>query len=220
MRLAELIAHTSSWIGIPEAQVRTVARVLQPAGLISSAGRNPRGTEMTRDDKINLLLGVCGVEVANRAAEYVRIWRRTIRTGGEAYPHLDFAFLGARDVSDLIFNLITIDLNGGPLDQWLAQAAIPGAKAAKTHSITVDFYIDEFSMELVVSRNEFTVAQPGTKSGIKITSRPIVVKFLPPPPSAKVQMPISDKSFRAPSRLIRRLDAANIRGWGTCLLEQ
>jgi hypothetical protein len=74
MKLAQLIPHTSEWLGIPGAQVRTVARVLQPAGLISSIGRNPRGAEMTTSDKINLLLGVCGVEVANRAAVEVPHW--------------------------------------------------------------------------------------------------------------------------------------------------
>lgn len=74
MKLSDLIPHTSTWVGIPEAQIRTVVRALRPAGLLSTAGQNPLGAEMTDDDKINLLLGVCGVEIANRAAEHVRVW--------------------------------------------------------------------------------------------------------------------------------------------------
>src|SRR6266566_8423508 len=142
MRLSELIPHTSAWTGIPETQVKTIARVLQPAGLISSAGKNPRGVEMTLDDKINLFLGACGVEVANRAAEHVRIWRRLIRMTGKSEHK--FAFLRSKTVRDFFFDLITKDLNGGPLDAWLKEAddaydSIPGATAVPRHRITLDF---------------------------------------------------------------------------------
>jgi hypothetical protein len=222
MRLSELIPHTSDWTGIPLAQVRTVARVLQPAGLISSAGRNPRGAETTVDDKINLLLGVCGVEIANRAAEHVRVWRRLIRWGGESAHK--FAFLQSKTVRDFFFDLITKDLNGGALEAWLKEAddaydAIPDLKAAPRHQITLDFYVDEFSLILTVSRfiSDFSHISPTLRQS---SADMIAVEFTQPIPSVEheFQQPREKAGYRAPSQLIRRLHADNLRGWGACLV--
>jgi hypothetical protein len=223
MRLSELIQHTSDWTGIPLPHVRTVARVLQPAGLISSAGRNPRGAETTVDDKINLLMGVCGVEVANRAADHVRIWRRLLRWL-EKSEH-NFAFLRSETIRDFFFDLITKDLNGGALDAWLKEAddaydRVPGLTAAPRHRITLDFYVDEFSLTLAVSRfvSDFSHLSPTLRQSSADT---IEVKFIQPPPGAEhgFEQPRREQGYLAPSQLIRRLHADNLRGWGTCLVE-
>jgi hypothetical protein len=224
MRLSELISHTSDWTGIPLAHVRTVARVLQPAGLISSAGRNPRGAETTIDDKLNLLLGVCGVEVANRAAEHVRVWRRLVRGSGKSEHK--FAFLKSKTVRDFFFDLITKDLNGGALDAWLTEADDALREAVKSptitnHTITLDFYVDEFSFTVAVSRF-VQVTHPDRFPTLRQSSADTIeVTFVQPVPGGEHewQMPRREQGYRAPSRLIRRLDARNLRGWGTCLSE-
>src|SRR5665647_309197 len=56
MKLSELIPHTAAWTGVSDTHVNTVARVLRPAGLVSSQGRGPGGALMTTSDKINLCL--------------------------------------------------------------------------------------------------------------------------------------------------------------------
>jgi hypothetical protein len=211
MKLAQLIPHTSEFLGIPAPHVKTVARVLQPAGLITTGGRGPGGAEMTVDDKVNLLLGVCGVEVANRAAEHVRIWRRLVRFSDPNDRR--FAFLQANTVRDFFFDLITKDLNGGPLDVWLNEAG------SKNHEITLDFYIDEFSFTIVVSRYSFH--RQGALDLRQSDTDTIEVRFIQPVPSAtnRFLQPRTEQGYHAPSKLIRRLDAENIRGWGQCLLE-
>ena len=208
MKLSKLIPHTSEWLGIPKPTVESVAKYLRPAGLLSSGGRGPGGAEMTVDDKINLFLGVCGVETANRAAEHVRIWRDLIRISDPNDKR--FAFLQSNTVRDFFFDLITKDLNGGPLDTWLKEAG------SKKHEITLDFYIDEFSFTIVVSRYNFSVSAPDIRQSDTDT---IEVRFIQPVPSAKYPFlqPRKEQGYGAPSRLIRRLDAKNIRGWGTCL---
>jgi len=215
MRLSELVPHTSRWTGIPETQVKTVARVLQPAGLISSAGKNPRGVEMTIDDKVNLLLGSCGVEIANRAAEYVRVWRRSVRDSSPRYAHLKFAFLEANTVPDLILNLIMKDLNGGALTAWLRQAEM--ASKTKNHTVTLDFYVDAFALELIVSRNEFNTDIGGRNA--KVTTHPISVKFMPSTESLDALPHKKSDEYEASSDLIRRLHEKNLVGWGRCLSE-
>jgi hypothetical protein len=205
MKLSQLIPHTSDFLGIPGSQVKTVARVLQPAGLISLGGRGPGSADMTVDDKINLLLGVCGVEVANRAAEHVRVWRRLIRMSKT--PAHEFAFLQSETVRDFFFDLITKDLNGGGLDVWLA--------AGYGHEITLDFYVDEFEFKIVVSR-----ISPSADAAGGHSAEVIKVHFMQPPPyDPPFEQPRKDAGYRAPSKLIRRLDARNLRGWGTCLTE-
>jgi hypothetical protein len=220
MKLAQLIPHTSEFLGIPAPHVKTVARVLQPAGLITTGGRGPGGAEMTVDDKINLFLGVCGVEIANRAAEHVRIWRRLIRMSDPNDKR--FAFLNANTVRDFFFDLTTKDLNGGALDAWLKEAddeydRYKGAKAVPRYRITLDFYVDEFSFTLVVSRFISEIF-PTTRQSRGDT---IEVTFGQPAPGGEHDYRSSQRGegFEAGSRLIRRLDAKNIRGWGTCLTE-
>lgn len=242
MKLAELIPHTSKWLGIPETHVTSVVRELRPAGLVSSMGRGPRGADMTVDDKVNLLLGVCGVEVANRAAEYVKVWRRSACAHRTTHP-TDFAFLRADNVKDLIVDLITKDLDGGPLDAWLKEAdkaladkisgdpvgsirtlvfaeppsdefSLDLTGGIKNHTVTLDFFVDEFSLELIVSRNTVPV-QTKLK---RVLSDAIAVRFAPPPPPLDISIPPRlSQSYAAPSHLIRRLDEKNLIGWGQCL---
>jgi hypothetical protein len=174
---------------------------------------------MTIDDKINLLLGTCGVEMANRAAEYVRVWRRSWRNDTNRYPELGFAFLRADNVQDLLVDLITKDLNGGPLSDWLNQARREGT--GPNHTITLDFYVDIFALELIVSRHEFSREIGDPKKTVKVTSHPISVKFAPPAPPLEIpQPPRLSQQYTASSDLIRRLHEKNIIGWGTCLTEQ
>jgi hypothetical protein len=208
---------------VPDTHINTVARVLRPAGLISSAGKNPRGAEMTTSDKINLLLGTCGVEIANRAADYVRIWRKSFRIDSGSYPDLDFAFLKANNVEDFLVDLITKDLNGGPLSAWLKESDDAHAKKIKhpgatNHSITLDFYVDMFALELIVSRHEFSIETGASKKITKITTHPISVKFAHPPPLLDIPLlPRQSEQYIASSDLIRRLHEKNLIGWGTCL---
>jgi hypothetical protein len=229
MKLSQLIPHTSNWLGIPESQVNTVARVLQPAGLLSIGGRGPGGAEMTVDDKINLLLGVCGVETANRAADHVRIWRRLVRLSDGSDKR--FAFLQAKTVRDFFFDLITKDLSGGPLDAWLSQAdaalETQRKSAGKNHSVTLDFYVDEFSFEIAVSRYIYVNDRKTWPTLRQSSSDTITLRFIQPAPGGRAvgqpdynfEQPRKETGYRAPSRLIRRLDAENIRGWGTCLTD-
>lgn len=211
MKLSKLIPHTSEWTGVHEAQVRTVVRALRPAGLISSAGQNPNGAVMTTDDKINLLLGVCGVEVANRAAEHVRIWRKLFRITS----HTDdpFAFTKSTTVKDFFVDLITKDLNGGALDQWLAEE---GTQAGQ---VVLDFYVDAFAFTIVVSRL-IPLDGKRTADPRKVATQSIEVRFIQAPPgSPDVVYGLREQGYKAGSTLIRRLNAENIRGWGTCLTD-
>jgi hypothetical protein len=224
MKLSKLIPHTSEWLGISRPTVESVAKYLRPAGLLSSGGRGPGGAEMTVDDKINLMLGVCGVEVANRAAEHVRVWRRLVRRSGKSEHK--FAFLKSKTVRDFFFDLITKDLNDGALDAWLKEADDALREAVKSptitnHTITLDFYVDEFSFTVAVSRfvqllhpDRFPTLHQSSADTIEVT-------FVQPAPGGEHvwQTPRREKGYRAPSRLIRRLDARNLRGWGTCLIE-
>lgn len=213
MKLAKLIPHTSEWTGVPEAQVRTVVRALRPAGLISSAGQNPNGADMSADDKINLLLGVCGVEIANRAAEYVRVWRQVIRIDSEVKGD-PFAFTQARNVTDFFVALVTKDLSGGALDEWLKE------KNTNRGQVTLDFYVDECVLTLVVSRL-VKFSDPKAPHVQKTATESLEVRFIPPAPGGEHDFIFGNRkqSFKAASKLIRRLDAANIRGWGTCLTD-
>ncbi len=218
MKLSALMPHTSEWLGIPLSQVKTVARVLQPAGLLTLGGRGPGGAEMTADDKINLLLGVCGVEVANRAADHVRIWNRLIRFSNPKDQR--FAFQRATSVKEFIVDLITKDLNGGPLDQWLKEAddkydRQQNASDVLKHKITLDFYVDEFSFTLVVSRFVSAMFADVRESSGNV----IEIRFGQPVPGGEHEFVYGEreKGYKAGSRLIRRLDAKNLIGWGTCL---
>jgi hypothetical protein len=178
---------------------------------------------MTTSDKINLLLGTCGVEIANRAADYVRIWRTSFRADTHRYPDLNFAFLKADNVEDLLVNLITKDLNGGPLSAWLKESDDAFAKSikqpgAKNHAITLDFYVDMFELELIVSRHVLSLESGASKKLDKITTYPVSVKFVPPPPPLDIPIPPrSSEQYMASSDLIRRLHEKNLVGWGACL---
>ncbi|MGB6079053.1 MAG: hypothetical protein WBF99_06290 [Xanthobacteraceae bacterium] len=219
MKLSALIPFTSENLGIPFAQVKTVARVLQPAGLISLGGRGPGGADMTSDDMINLLLGVCGVEVANRAADHVRMWRQLIRSDDVADER--FAFTRAKTVKEFFIGLITKDLNGGALDSWLRESAgsfarFPALKAHPRHQMALDFYVDAFSLTLVVSRIVLNSDDRDPAIALeRAKSEAISVKFIRPIPNP--DQPSEPK--KAGAQLIRRLDDETIRAWGTCLLE-
>src|SRR5882724_1482246 len=221
MKLSELIPHTSAWTGVSDTHVNTVARVLRPAGQISSQGRGPGGALMTTSDKINLLLGTCGVEIANRAADYVRVWRKSFRADTHRHPDLNFSFLKADNVEDLLVNLITKDLNGGPLSGWLKESDDAYAKSVKhpgatNHAVTLDFYVDMFALELIVSRHSVEIG--ASKKITKVVTHPISVKFAPPPPPLDIPVPSrSSEQYMASSDLIRRLHEKNLVGWGACL---
>ncbi len=212
MRLSDLIPHTSAWTGIPETHVNTVARALRPTGLLSTAGKGPRAAEMTTDDKINLLLGVCGVEVANRAAEHVRVWRQLIRITS----HTDdpFAFTKSTTVKDFFVDLITKDLNGGALDAWLKE------EGTQKGEVVLDFYVDQGVLTLVVSRLVH-FADPERPDFKKTATESLETRFIPPPPYGETDFILGfrQRGYKAGSQLIRRLDAKNLRGWGTCLTD-
>jgi hypothetical protein len=212
MKLSKLIPHTSECLAIHKPTVTAVAGFLRGAGLISSGGRGPGGAEMTPDDKVNLLLGVCAVETATRAAEHVRIWRRLIRFDNAAGDDR-FAFTRAKTIKDFFVGLITEDLNGGALDKWLRETGdefdrMQGAGAAIRHELTLDFYVDQFEMTLVVARNRVYPHQRTEADTIKI-------RFVQPVPDAENEF----VPRRPGAKLIRRLDADTIRGWGACLLD-
>jgi hypothetical protein len=175
---------------------------------------------MTVDDKVNLLLGVCGVEIASRAAEHVRIWRRLVRFSDKDDHR--FAFLQSETVRDFFFDLLTKDLNGGALDAWLKEAddeygRYQDTKTVPRHKMTLDFFVDEFAFTLVVSRFISSI-YPSVRTASADT---IEVTFSQGPPGGEFEYrpPRRDEGYKAGSRLIRRLDAQNLRGWGTCLLE-
>lgn len=218
MKLTDLILHTSTWLGIPYTQVRTVAHELRAASLISSGGRGTGGAEMTVDDKINLLLGSCGVEVAKRATDHVRVWRRLERSGSKNDD--PFAFTKSATVKDFFVDLITKDLNGGPLDAWLKETSDEfdreqGRRALPRHHITLDFFIDEFKFTILVARNRVYPNQRTEADSIEVTF------FQPmPTPALGFISGLRDQGYKAGSKLIRRLDAQNIRGWGTCLTDE
>jgi hypothetical protein len=224
MKLRKLITHSALWLGVPETRVRTVAYELRPASLITSGGRGPGGAEMTVDDKINLFLGVCGVEVANRAADHVRIWRRLDRAdNAEQSPH-NFAFLKAKTVRDFIVDLIVEDMrDGGPLDVWLKEADAALAVAIKSdrnhvpnHRMSLDFYVDQFSLTLNVSR--FVTLQDSALSELRQShADSIEVRFVYPPSLAEQVSAQRSSEYLATSQLIRRLSEENLRGWGECL---
>ncbi|MGY3120361.1 hypothetical protein ACVWXQ_004298 [Bradyrhizobium sp. S3.14.4] len=171
---------------------------------------------MTADDKINLLLGVCGVEIANRAAESVRVWQRLVRADSSTGDKR-FAITRARSVKDFFVGLITKDLNGGALDTWLRETGdafdrVKGMKVAVRHHIMLDLYVDEFELTFVVSRNRI-------HTNDRTEADTISVRFLQPPPGAESEFVygLRSKGYKAGSKLIRRLDDENIRGWGACL---
>ncbi len=172
---------------------------------------------MTADDKVNLLLGICGVEVASRSAEHVRIWRRLKRYGSKTNDA--FAFTKSESVKDFFVDLITKDLNGGPLDVWLKETDVEfdrqqGARASPRHQITLDFYVDEFKFTIVVSRNRIYPNQRSEADTVEVT-------FFQPMPSLELEFVhgLREHGYKAGSKLIRRLDAQNLRGWGTCLID-
>lgn len=223
MKLSELITHTSTWIGIPRTIVESHARYLREAGMLTSGGRGLAAPPMTLDDKITLFLSVCGVEVANRAADHVKIWKRLIRIGND---DRDFAFLRAGSVRDLINDLITKDLNGGALDQWLKEADDAYDRQMSTthggnHRITLDFYVDGFTFNLVISRYAYLNDLDHLPNLKQSAADTFEVRFIQPPPGGEIpfQMFRAQQGYLAPSSLIRRLDAKNLRGWGTCLTE-
>lgn len=74
MKLSGLIAHTAVKLQLAEANVKTIARVLQPMGLITNPGRNPQGVLMTAADGAALFLSVCSLGTANRAAAEFQKW--------------------------------------------------------------------------------------------------------------------------------------------------
>jgi hypothetical protein len=213
MKLSELIGHTSEWTGIPKPTVESVAKYLRPAGLLSSGGRGPGGAEMTSDDMVNLFIGVCGVEVANRAAEHVRRWRRATRIPFgtnqiKRVPVNTFALVKSRTIVDFFRDLIVKDLNGGPLDAWLNEGT--------AHDITLDFYIDTFSLSLAVSRVTSNLIEAAYGP---VAEAHIDVVFKAARGEDEHQTSRKKPEYRATSQLIRRLSADNLRGWGTCLIE-
>lgn len=152
------------------------------------------------------------MEVANRAAEHVRIWRRLVRIDAAARDDR-FAFTRAQNVKDFLVGLIREDLNGGALDAWLKETGdefdrVNGGKGAIRHQMTLDFYIDEFALRLVVSRNR-VYSRDHTEADT------IEVRFIQPMPDAENEF----VSRKPGSQLIRRLDADTIRDWGTCLID-
>jgi hypothetical protein len=196
MKLSTLIPHTSRWTGVPETQVRTVAYELRPVGLISSGGRGPGGAEMTTDDKVNLFLGACGVTVAKRAAEYVRAWHLAKPTEREGDTH-GFAFMAAENVPDLIVGIVQ-DLASGRHKAW-----VPEKKLYET-AVMLDFYVDECALEMSVSGRITLSRHPAQ---VRMSRR-----FEAPPP-----LPRHVERFDATSQVIRRLNEANMIGWGACL---
>lgn len=223
LKLSELTTHTSHWLGIPRATVESHARYLREAGIITSRGRGLAASDMSIDDKVVLLLSVCGVEVASRAAEYVSVWQRSLKSNSTPTEGCNFAFLEATSIRSLIVDLVTKDLNGGPLSQWLAESDRAlgksiGRETALNHTVTLDFYVDAFALELIVTRNQYVV-EAGKIIGLK--SHPISVKFSPPPPPLGILTPPRlSETFAAPSDLIRRLHEKNIVGWGACLRDE
>ncbi|OSI86706.1 hypothetical protein BSZ16_19570 [Bradyrhizobium canariense] len=158
------------------------------------------------------------METANKAADCVRVWRRLVRIDN-ASSDKRFAFTQARTVTDFFVGLITKDLNGGALDTWLKETGnefdrAKGMKAAVRHQITLDIYVDEFEMIFVVSRNR-------VRSNDRTEADTISVRFVQPAPDAENEFVygLRSKDYKAGSKLIRRLDGENIRGWGTCLTE-
>jgi hypothetical protein len=149
----------------------------------------------------------------------VRVWRRSSRNSNERHPGLKFAFLEADNVEDLLVNLITEDLNGGALSTWLKESDDALSKKIKrpeatNHTITLDFYVDMFGLELRVSRNVLSIETSLQRS----KSDSISVKFVAPPPPLDIPPPPRlSEQYIASLDLIRRLHEKNLVGWGRCL---
>jgi hypothetical protein len=223
MKLSDLVLHTSSWIGIAHTQVRTVAHELRAAGLISSGGRGTGGAEMNADDKINLLLGVCGVEVAKRATDHVRVWRQLVRSDNSADDDR-FAFTRAKTIKDFFIGLITQDLNGGALDVWLTETGdafdrFEQLKASPRHKIVLDFYVDAFGLTITVSRIILDQQDDAALALKRAKIESIEVGFNQTFETFVESRKLQSKEYKAGSQLIRRLSAENLRGWGTCLTD-
>lgn len=219
MKLSQLASHTAGSLAIQRGTVDSVVKYLRGAGLISSGGRGPGGAEMTADDKINLLLGVCGVELAIRSAEHVRLWRRLIRFDG-AMKDDRFAFTRAQNVKDFFVGLITEDLNGGALDLWLKESddsfdRFKELKAHPRHQMVLDFYVDAFGLTLTVSRTILDAKDDPAVALRRAKTESVEVRFSQTAPDP--ENPPSP--YKPGAKLIRRLDADTIRGWGACLLD-
>jgi hypothetical protein len=198
MRIAALIAHTAEWTGIPQSQVRTIARGLQAAELVSSAGQDPRGATLTTSDKINLLLGALGVSTANRAADQVRTWRRlTADDVTRKNTDQEFALFRAKTLPEFLSKLIGDISSGGPLDTWL--------QAGSDHEITLDFLVDEF--EFVFRASRLSTSPIARAAGQNVEQIEITFGQR------------RSKTGQARSQLIRRLPGESLRGWSTCLTE-
>jgi hypothetical protein len=219
MTLSELVTHTSAWIGVSRTIVESHARYLREDGLLTSGGRGLAAPSMNADDCINLLLGVCGTEQASHSAEHVRAWRRMIRAPGKTEPRNvpidDFAFPKSAHARDLVFDLIARDLNGGPLDAWLTRGP--------EHEITLDFHVNEFALTVAVSRtapldSPIELAKQEGRKGPPFAAV-IEARFAKPKRGAEDEYlaPRTKHGYLATSQLIRRLNAHNLRGWGTCL---
>ncbi|QUS39050.1 hypothetical protein RPMA_09555 [Tardiphaga alba] len=203
MKLSELVTHTSEWIGLPRTVVESHGRYLREGGLLTTGGRGLAAPTMSIDDKVTLLISVCGVEVASRAAEHAKIWDRLIRL--DSTKDARFAFAGAQSLKEFFVLITTKDLAaGGPLSDWLQ---------AGSHEITIDFYVDEFEVKIFVSKSLYSASTATTDT--------IEVRFIQPPPGGVPNHEFihgqRSIGFRAGSRLIRRLNAHNLIGWGTCL---
>jgi hypothetical protein len=219
MRLSELVTHTSTWLGLPHTEVQSFARFMREAREISVGTTGGGAAQMTDDDKINLLLAVCGCSTARTAATHYKYLKAA--TVLEVNPRgLHFAFLQHRKFTESLIALLTVDMaNGGAVTSFIEESERHAAEMSingHLHDITVDFFVDNYSAEITIDRAVLDPENPDRIKRHETADARFAWTFDLENPG--LTLPISHRrGYAAESKLFRRLDKYNLRGWASCL---
>src|SRR5690349_5711236 len=118
MKLSDLVSHTSRWLDIDHTVVGTYARFLRQGQPIPSAGKGGAAAEMDEDDKLALLVAVCGCGTARTAARALPRWLKLPFAGPSLAEYSPpFKFLVQRDLKASLLCLFS-ELGSGQIQAW------------------------------------------------------------------------------------------------------
>lgn len=211
MKLSELVFHTSAVLGIPHSTVESHARYLREAGLLSSGARGVAAAEMSDDEKLSLLIAVCGCSTARSAPSQLPDWLNLpVRWFSPSAP---LSFLTKPILKESLHTLFD-EINSGAVRSWCGEDHDP--------FVTARFEIDRNSASITLEKIKTDEQSQVThREANSIFFSDAVDIDLDRVFRGEERIPIrrnaSPGSLSGHSKLIREVGLAGLSKWGACL---
>ncbi|WP_271529348.1 hypothetical protein [Bradyrhizobium sp. CCBAU 25338] len=217
MKLSELVTHTSDWVGVPRTVVESHARYLREAGLLTTGGRGLAASEMNDDDKVRLLISVCGTSVASDAAARLNDWLncQSVEVVQSDAP-FRFEFPTKSTLPSALIAFFKRDLQSAEMKAWKSGERFEKPRGAQFQAtsdmLSLIFVIDSIRANINLQR--VAVVDSKIEAKQTISNRfALTLDFSKPLPIGRKE------NYRAKAEFTCQLSEENLIGWSGCFDE-